>query len=154
MTEMRMPEPDFYNASVARTLSFAVEGARKPRHQIARDAGMHRETLQRVIRGDRAIGLDEAARILLACGAHPKSTVVLAMSGQEDLACAWMHNEMGEFLEEFLSALPPQLERTLGRRVCDLRPRWANGTSQLVARMLAKHIDDFAEREIAAALSR
>ena len=149
-----MAQPDFYNASVARTLSYAVEGARKPRHQIARDAGMHRETLQRVIRGERPIGVDEAARILTACGAHPKSTMVLAMSGQEDLACAWMHSEMGEFLEEFLGALPPQLERTLGRRVSDLRPRWANGTSQLVARMLAKHIDDFAERDIAASLSR
>lgn len=152
--EMRMSQPNFFNESVARTLCFAVEGARKPRHQIARDAGMHRETLQRVIRGERPIGLDEAAKILVACGAHPKSTMVLAMSGQEDLACAWMRSEMGEFLEEFLGALPPQLERTLGRRVSDLRPRWANGTSQLVARMLAKHIDDFAERDIAASLGR
>jgi hypothetical protein len=33
-------------------------------------------------------------------------------------------------------------------------PRWANGTSQLVARMLAKHIDDFANRDISMALPR
>ncbi len=79
---------------------------------------------------------------------------MLALSGQEDLACEWMGSEMGEFLEELFSALPAQLERTLGRRVEDVRPRWANGTSQLVARMLAKHIDDFATRDIAMALSR
>jgi hypothetical protein len=65
-----------------------------------------------------------------------------------------MHGEMGEFLEEFFTSLPVHLQRTLGRRIEDLRPRWANGTSQLVARMLAKHIDDFANRDIAMSLSR
>jgi hypothetical protein len=80
--------------------------------------------------------------------------MILALAGQEDLACEWMRSEMGEFLEDFFTALPGQLERTLGRRVEDLRPRWANGTSQLVARMLAKHIDDFANRDISMALPR
>lgn len=47
-----------------------------------------------------------------------------------------------------------RLERTRGRRVEDMRPRWANGISQLVTRMLAKHIDDFAERDISASLAR
>jgi antitoxin HigA-1 len=142
------------NDCIARTLAHAVECADKPRHQIAREVGMHRETLLRVLRGERPIGLDEAARILVACGARPRATLVLALTGQEDLACEWMRTEMGEFLEEFISALPAHLERTLGRRVEDVRPRWANGTSQLVARMLAKHIDDFVGRDIAMSLSR
>ena len=80
--------------------------------------------------------------------------VFLAVEGQEDLACEWMCSEMGAFLEEFFSALPAHLERTLGRRIEDVRPRWANGTSQLVARMLAKHIDDFVGRDIAMSLGR
>lgn len=80
--------------------------------------------------------------------------MILALAGQEDLACEWMHCEMGEFLEEFFTSLPLHLQRTLGRRIEDLRPRWANGTSQLVARMLAKHIDDFVGRDIAMSLSR
>jgi hypothetical protein len=80
--------------------------------------------------------------------------MILALAGQEDLACEWMRSEMGEFLEDFFTALPGQLERTLGRRVEDLRPRWANGTSQLVARMLAKHIDDFVGRDISMSLPR
>lgn len=142
------------NESVARTLAHAVEVSGKPRHRIARDVGMHRETLLRVLRGERLIGLDEAARILTACGAFPRATIVLALAGQEDLACEWMRSEMGEFLEEFFSALPAHLERTLGRRVEDVRPRWANGTSQLVARMLAKHIDDFVGRDIGMSLGR
>ena len=105
-------------------------------------------------RGNRPIGLDEAARVLDVCGAFPRASMILALAGQEDLACEWMRSEMGEFLEDFFTALPGQLERTLGRRVEDLRPRWANGTSQLVARMLAKHIDDFANRDISMALPR
>ena len=142
------------NDCIARTLAHAVEGADKPRHQIARDVGMHRETLLRVLRGERPIGLDEAARILAACGAFPRATITLALAGQEDLACEWMRSDMGEFLEEFFGALPAQLERTLGRRIEDVRPRWAIGTSQLVARLLAKHIDDFANRDIAMSLGR
>lgn len=148
------PIPAPANACIARTLAYAVERAVKPRHQIAGEVGMHRETLLRVLRGERPIGLDEAARILAACGASPRATIVLALAGQEDLACEWMRSDMGEFLEEFFSAMPGQLERTLGRRIEDVRPRWANGTSQLVARLLAKHIDDLANRDIAMSLSR
>ena len=142
------------NDSLARVLRHAVEGIDKPRHQVAREVGMHRETLLRVIRGERPIGLDEASRILVACGAYPRASMILALAGQDDLACEWMRNQMGEFLEEFFSSLPSHLQRTLGRRIEDLRPRWANGTSQLVARMLAKHIDDFANRDISMALPR
>mgnify|MGYP001171447404 CR=1 FL=1 len=133
------------NASLAHILAHAIESSDKPKHQIAREVGIHRETLLRVMRGNRPIGLDEA---------FPRASMILALAGQEDLACEWMRSEMGEFLEDFFTALPGQLERTLGRRVEDLRPRWANGTSQLVARMLAKHIDDFANRDISMALPR
>ena len=142
------------NDSLARILARAVEAADKPKHQIAREVGMHRETLLRVLRGERPIGLDEAAGILFVCGAYPRASLILALAGQEDLACEWMRSEMGEFLEEFFLALPRHLERTLGPRISDLRPRWANGTSQLVARVLAKHIDDFANRDIALSLPR
>lgn len=149
-----MRDVEICNPSVARTLAFAVQGSGKPRHQVARETGMHRETLQRVLRGERPIGVDEASQILATCGAYPKAAILLAMSGQEDLACQWMRNEMGEFLEAFLGILPIHLDRTLGRRVADLRPRWANGTSQLVARMLAKHIDEFTDRDFAATIGR
>ncbi|MCM3420814.1 transcriptional regulator [Sphingopyxis alaskensis] len=142
------------NQSLARVLAHAIDAAGKPRHRIASECGMHRETLLRVARGERPIGLDEAALVLAACGAHPRATMILALAGQEELACEWMHGEMGEFLEEFFTSLPVHLQRTLGRRIEDLRPRWANGTSQLVARMLAKHIDDFVGRDIVMSLSR
>jgi len=152
--EIEVYDPEQCNAVLARTLTHAVNISGKPRHQIARDSGVHRVTLSRIIRGERPIALEEASRILVACGACPRATLTLAIAGQEQLACEWMRAEMGEFLESFLSVLPMHLDRTLGRRVPDVRPKWANGTSQLVARMLAKHVDDFAERDIGAALDR
>lgn len=88
------------NESLARGLAHAIEAAGKPRHRIANECGMHRETLLRVARGERPIGLDEAAGVLAACGARPRASMILALAGQEDLACEWMHGEMGEFLEE------------------------------------------------------
>lgn len=136
------------NQRLARTLAHAVERAGKPRHRIASDAGIHRETLLRITRGERPIGLDEAGRILEACNAFPRATMILALTGQEDLAREWMGSEMGEFLEGFLVSLPGELDAALGERIGDLRPRWAVGTSRLVAKTLAKHVDEYAERDL------
>ena len=40
------------NQSLARVLAHAIEAAGKPRHRIANECGMHRETLLRLARGD------------------------------------------------------------------------------------------------------
>ena len=47
---------------------------------------MHKDTLLRVIRGERPITLDEAARILEACGAPVRATLALVLAGHEALA--------------------------------------------------------------------
>jgi transcriptional regulator with XRE-family HTH domain len=142
------------NASLARVLTHAIEASEKPKHQIASEAGVHRETLLKIMRGERAISIDRAVRIFEVCGACPHAVIVLTLAGEEVLACEWMHRDMGAFLDEFIISLPGQLDRTLGRRVADLRPRWATGTAQLVAKLLAKHIDDLANRDIAMSLTR
>lgn len=140
------------NPSIARALTFGIEEAGKTRQQVAHEAGMHRETLQRVMRGDRPIALDEISRIVTTCGGHPKATILLVMAGQEELACQWMGSKASEFLEEFFTALPVQLDRTLGIRAMDLRPHWAKGSSELLARMLANHVEKFNDLDYAAAL--
>ncbi|MBB3862018.1 hypothetical protein GGQ88_003312 [Novosphingobium hassiacum] len=83
-----------------------------------------------------------------------RATLALVLAGHEALAALWMHHEMGAFLEEFFSALPGELHEALGDRIGDLRPRWAIGTSRLVARMLSKHIDEFADRDLSLAIGR
>ena len=142
------------NASLARVLTHAIETAGKPKHQIAHEAGIHRETLLKVMRGQCAISIDRAMRIFEVCGVCPHAIIVLTLAGEEALACDWMHREMSTFLGEFIISLPAELDRTLGRRIADLRPRWAPGTSQLVAKLLARHIDDLANRDIGMTLAR
>ncbi|MCL9998468.1 MAG: helix-turn-helix domain-containing protein [Erythrobacter sp.] len=131
-----------------------IGSALKPKHQIANEVGIHRETMLKVMRGERAISIDRAVRFLEVCSVSPHAIIVLTLAGEEVLACEWMHREMGEFLDEFIISLPGQLDRTLGRRVDYLRPRWATGTSQLVAKLLSRHIDDLANRDIAMSLTR
>jgi len=142
------------NDGLARVLRCAVAGAGKARHRIADEAGMHKDTLLSVIRGEGQITIDKAVRILKACGAPVRATLVLVLTGHEALAEQWMHQNIGGFLDEFLAALPAELNDTLGDRVGDVRPRWAVGTSRLVARLLSKHIDEFAERDLSLAIGR
>lgn len=141
------------NECLVRVLACAVENAGKPRGRIADDAGMHRQTLMKLVRGERVIKLEDAVRILDACGVPVRSSLMLALSGQEEFACQWMHHDLGLFLEEFLTSLPTALDEALGDRSDELRPKWAKGTSQLVARLLANHIDEFAARDFGASLN-
>lgn len=142
------------NDRLAIVLTCAVENAGKSRGRVAEDAGMHRQTLMRLIRGERVIKLEDAARILTVCDVPVRSTLMLALSGQEQFACRWMHHEVGLFLEEFLTSLPSALDEALGDRSDEVRPKWAKGTSQLVAKLLANHIDDFAARDVGASLTQ
>lgn len=141
-------------ASVPALLTAAVDRSGKSRREIARAARMNKDTFLRALRGERAVTLDDAMRVLDASGFAPNGALLLAILGHEDLAVEWLGEDVGAFLDLFLEALPVTMSETLGPRIADLRPRWAIGTSRLVARLLAKHIDDFAERDISLVLGR
>jgi antitoxin HigA-1 len=142
------------NARLARLLTAAVDRSGKSRREIARIIAMNKDTFLRVLRGEKPITLEEAARILNASGMPSRGPLLLAILGHDDLAVEWLGEDVGDFLDQFITALPVTMHETLGARIADLRPRWAVGTSQLVARMLAKHIDDFTERDLSLALGR
>lgn len=115
---------------------------------------MNKDTFLRLLRGDKAVTLDDAERVLGASGLASNGAILLAILGHEDLAVEWLGEDAGAFLDQFLTALPVTMNETLGPRIADLSPRWAIGTSRLVARLLAKHIDDFTERDISLVLGR
>ncbi|OYU37388.1 MAG: transcriptional regulator [Novosphingobium sp. PASSN1] len=142
------------NARLARLLTAAVDRSGKSRREVARAASMNKDTFLRILRGDKAVTLDDAERVLDASGLPSNGALLLAILGHEDLAVEWLGEDAGAFLDQFLTALPVTMNETLGPRIADLRPRWAIGTSCLVARLLAKHIDDFAERDISLVLGR
>ena len=142
------------NARLARLLTAAVDRSGKSRREIARIADMNKDTFLRILRGEKALTLDEAMRVLDATGLPSHGSLFLAILGHDDLAIEWLGEDAGNFLDQFMTALPVTMHETLGSRIADLRPRWAIGTSRLVARMLAKHIDEFIERDLSLALGR
>jgi antitoxin HigA-1 len=134
------------NARLAWTLARAVEGSARPRYEIARSAGLHKETLLRTLRGEKPISIGQAASILRACEVPANVVMALALAGHEELAAEWMHSEMGSFLDEFFVALPGSLRDALGDRVNELKPRWAHGAARMLAKTLTQHVADLDRR--------
>jgi len=138
--------PSDANTRLAWVLARAVEGSSRPRYEIARRAGLNKETLLRAMRGDKPISLQQAGRILGACDVPVNATLALVIAGHEKIAADWMYNGMGTFFEEFMRALPVSLEEDLGERVCELKPRWANGAARMLARTLKQHVAELDRR--------
>lgn len=132
---------------IPRLLFEAVKVSGKTRQCIASEARIHRDALRRILDGKRDVSLDEALRILSACGARPHAALVLQLIGEGNRAIAWMDTDLGAFLETFLRELPQALERSLGNQLHEVRPRWAKGAAHRVARLLSDHIDELARRD-------
>ena len=135
-----------FNDAVRRRLAAAVDRAGKPRRSVAAEVGIHRDTLHRILSGESAVSAGLAARILEACGEPPVAGLLLAMGGQAGRLDTPGDSSSGEFLERLMLALPGELDAALGERGAELRPAWAIGSARLFARMLARHVDDIAER--------
>jgi hypothetical protein len=142
------------NDRLALLLTFAAESSGKPRCEIAGEVGIHKDTLLRVLRGDRPIAIQEAERILEICGVPAHAALLIATAGQGAIVQPWLRNDAGAFFEALLLELAPALDSVLGERMVDLRPRWARGTAQLVARALARHLTEFEERDLSVATTR
>ncbi|AKQ41578.1 hypothetical protein CP97_05360 [Aurantiacibacter atlanticus] len=140
------PEPEI-RAGLARLLFAAVEASTRPRCEIALDANIHKDSLRRVLLGQRAASVGEALRILAAAGVAPQAHLFLFLAGSGDKAVAWLHSDLAKFFEEFTVELPSAFERVLGNQVHDVKPRWAKGTAHRVARLLSDHIEDLERKD-------
>lgn len=147
---MEIAERPGVDPVLARTLARAIDGSPKARRTIARETGLHKDALLGVIRGTRAVTTDEALRLFSASGVPSQGTLALALAGHEELASEWMHQDMGQFWDELFRALPATLAEALGEDLHEIRPRWAVGTSRLVAKLLAEHVRDVINRDLSA----
>jgi antitoxin HigA-1 len=59
-----------------------------------------------------------------------------------------MRCDIGQFWEELLLTLPSALSFALGDDVAEVRPRWAAGTSRLVAKLVSEHVRDVVKRDL------
>jgi len=132
---------------LAQLLTAAVEASGRARCDVAADARLHKDALRRVLQGERSATMGEALRILEASGASPRAQLLLFLVCGEDQAIDWLQSDLAEFFEEFSVEFPQAMHRSLGDSVGDVKSRWARGTANRVARMLADHINELARKD-------
>lgn len=140
-------EEEQIRSELAKLLSSTVMASGRTRMSVSQEAGIHKDALRRVLLGERSASLGEASRIFIACGVAPQSALTLFLLVDSKQASEWAGAEIGSFLEGFLTALPVALTCELGEKLHDLKPRWARGTAQRVARLLSDHIDELESRD-------
>ena len=131
---------------VAGLLERAVEASGKSYSEIARVAGIKRDSLRRSLRGARPVTLDEVVKILEASDLAGEETLLLLLLAGEHFALARSGTGPAQFLGELFKHAPFEIVEQLGEDIDQLRPRWAHGTAKLLARTLAQHIADLNRR--------
>jgi antitoxin HigA-1 len=133
-------------ARVARLLERAVRDSGKSNSEIARLAGIKRDSLRRTLDGVRPATLGEAITILDASDLSGEETLLLLMLVGEDFALARSGSGAAQFLGELFKRAPIEIVEQLGADIDELRPRWANGTAKLLARTLSQHVAELNRR--------
>ena len=131
---------------VARLIERAVTESGKSYSEIARVAGIKRDSLRRSLSVGRPVTLYEAVMILEACDLAGEETLLLLLLVGEDFALARSGTGAAQFLGELFKRAPLEIVQALGENIDELRPRWANGTAKLLARTLSQHIIDLNRR--------
>lgn len=124
---MEAPKRPSVDPMLVRTLARAVDGSGKLRRSIVRETGLHKDARLGAIRGIRAVITGEAVRLLAAPLDAYGYRAILGRDPQ---------------------ALPAILAEALRENLQEIRPRWAIGTSRLVAMLLAEHVRDVINRDL------
>jgi hypothetical protein len=132
-------------------LSMAVQSSGCTRREVGLRSSIHKDALRRILAGNRSPTLGEASGILAACGGSAQALLILSILGENERAAVWSDQPIAHFLESFFAELPAALDRTLGNQLQEVRPRWAKGTAQRVARLLSDHIDELERKDALAA---
>lgn len=133
-------------ARVTRLLERAVRESGKSNSEIARLAGMKRDSLRRSLGGGRPVTLDEVVMILEASDLASEETLLLLLLVGEDFAITRSGTGPAQFLGELFKRAPLEIIEQLGDDIDELRARWAHGTAKLLARTLLQHIGDLNRR--------
>ena len=147
MTDMTLYDEKLVRADLAELLVAAVERSGRARCDIARDAVIHKDALRRILIGTRSASIGETLRIMAASGVSPSAHLLLFLMAGADRSSRWLQSDLALFFEDLVCELPSALERTLGNQIHDVKPRWAKGTAQRVARLLSDHIEELERKD-------
>lgn len=146
MTEISPISGTHIKDGISRLLVEVAGTSGRSQSRIARDAEIDRGTMRRILAGTREATLSEALRILYGTGASPHAHLLLFLAADQDRASQWLQTALALFFEELVRHLPGVLETHLRDHLQDVKPHWANGTAQCIARLLADHIADLARK--------
>lgn len=135
------------HADIARLLDAAVRLSGTSHCEIARRAGLKRDSLRRSMVGERPVGLVEALHILDATGQPASETLLPVLLGGVDLASDWLDCDANRSLGELFRQLPQVFTVQLREVLHEIRPRWALGAARLLTRTLGAHIAELAARD-------
>jgi transcriptional regulator with XRE-family HTH domain len=138
--------PSELPARVARLLQRAAKECGKSNSEIARIAGIKRDSLRRSLSGDRPVTLNEVMDILEATENAGEETLLMLLVVGEDFALEQGGTAPARFLGELLRRAPTEIIEQLGDSIDELRPRWAVGTAKLLARTLQQHVSELNRR--------
>ena len=144
---MHVLSTDPSHADISRLLDAAVRTSRQSHCEIARRAGMKRDSVRRTLTGERPVGLIEALRILKAAGQPAEETLLLGLMVGGELAAEWLDCDATRFLGELFRQLPRDFAAQLSEELHEIRPRWALGAARLLTRTLGAHIAELAARD-------
>lgn len=147
MTKMALFAETELRRDLSRLLLAAVDASGRARCDIARETGIHKDALRRILGGSRSASLAEALRILAAAGAAPNAHLLLFLAAGGNQATDWLQSDLARFFEDLVCELPGALERVLGNQIHDVKPRWAKGTAHRMARLLGDHIDELNRKD-------
>lgn len=134
-------------AGLSKLLVAATDTSGRPRCAIANEANIHRDALRRVLKGERNPTVSEVLRILNASRAAPHAHLALYIAADGERSADWLQTDLALFFEGLVRHLPEALEQQLGENLYDIKPRWAKGTAQRVAKLLAENIQELARKD-------
>ena len=145
MQVRQLHEPD-WDSALSALLCQAVSESGCTRAEIGKTAAINKDSLRRILNGERPATFAQAFAILHAAKAEPYADLILFLASGGAAAQAF-RGDVSRFLEGFLTELMPALERVLGNQLSEIKPRWARGAAHRLAPIPADHIDELDRRD-------
>jgi hypothetical protein len=145
MQVRQLHEPN-WDTALSALLCQAVSESGCTRAEIGKTAAINKDSLRRILNGERPATFAQAFAILHAAKVEPYADLILFLASG-GAAVQSFRGDISQFLEGFLTELMPALERTLGNQLGEIKPRWAKGAAHRLARILADHIDELERRD-------
>lgn len=130
-------------------LTQAVRASSKNDCEIAKQAGLTKQQLHKILNCTRKPSLTDIIRVLKACDVPPMLAIIMTLAGNEDVETG----PRGWFLERYFLLLPKLMDEHMPTHSDRVQPRWADFVANQTASQIATHVRRIVDSEDMAELS-